>query len=398
MLSAIVAALVQGTTVPDTLTLDRALDLAARTRGQVIAARAGVDRARAEARLGTAAPNPLVKFEHAGEAPTNTLEVTQPLAWLLSSVSVRKAGDASIRRASADSVRTRFELAGAVTASFYRVLAADETLLLARQQVLAADTLLQLTTRRVALGDLSELERDQASQEVATLRLLERRAAEDARVARLALERAVGVPLSPATLIAGRLTVALGGPETRTWVSTTVATASTPRVIAAVEDSIAAAARLRAAGWKLLPIPSLLAKWEWGGPADAPANTIVGVSLPFPLWQFGQHEVALARAEAAQRGALTLEARLEAVQQIEVAGVRMEAARQRAYEATEVLFPTAQRLRVGAIRLYEAGRTGIFPVFEAFRREREAALIMVEELLAMHTAAAALRALSGPAR
>ena len=285
-----------------------------------------------------------------------------------------------------------------MTASFYRVLAADETLLLARQQVLAADTLLQLTTRRVALGDLSELERDQASQEVATLRLLERRAAEDARVARLALERAVGVPLSPATVIAGRLTVALGGPETRTWVSTTVATASTPRVIAAVEDSIAAAARLRAAGWKLLPIPSLLAKWEWGGPADAPANTIVGVSLPFPLWQFGQHEVALARAEAAQRGALTLEARLEAVQQIEVAGVRMEAARQRAYEATEVLFPTAQRLRVGAIRLYEAGRTGIFPVFEAFRREREAALIMVEELLAMHTAAAALRALSGPAR
>ena len=186
--------------------------------------------------------------------------------------------------------------------------------------------------------------------------------------------------------------------SSRTWVSTTVATASTPRAIAAVEDSIAAAARLRAAGWKLLPIPSLLAKWEWGGPADAPANTIVGVSLPFPLWQFGQHEVALARAEAAQRGALTLEARLEAVQQIEEAGVRMEAARQRAYEATEVLFPTAQRLRVGAIRLYEAGRTGIFPVFEAFRREREAALIMVEELLAMPTAAAALRALSGPAR
>jgi hypothetical protein len=95
---------------------------------------------------------------------------------------------------------------------------------------------------------------------------------------------------------------------------------------------------------------------------------------------------------------MALEARLEAVRQVEEAGVRMESARQRAYEATEVLFPTAQRLRAGAIRLFEAGRTGIFPVFEAFRREREAALIMVDELLAMHTAAAALRALSGPVR
>lgn len=398
MLSAVVVALIQGAVVPDTLTLDRALELAERSRGRIIAARAGVDRARADARRGTALPNPLVQFEHSDEAPTSTLEVTQPLSWALSSLSMRAAGDASIRRARADSLRTHYELAGEVAASFYRVLAADETLLLARQQVLAADTLLQLTTRRVALGDLSELERDQASQEVATLRLLERRAAEAARVARLGLERAMGVPLSGVTVIAGRLTGMLGGPEARTWVPTTPATASTPQVVAAVEDSIAAAARFRAARLRQLPIPSLLAKREWGGPPNAQSNMIIGLSVPFPLWQFGQHEVALARTEAVERAAMALEARLEAVRQVEEAGVRMDAARQRAYEATEVLFPTAQRLRTGAIRLFEAGRTGIFPVFEAFRREREAALIMVDELLAMHIAAAALRALSGPVR
>jgi outer membrane protein TolC len=393
MVLELLVTLSQGVTLPDTLTLDRALELAHRARGQVVVARAGVDRARADARRGTAVPNPSVKYEHAGDAPTSTLEVIQPLAWLAGTFDVRAAGDASIRRARADSVRTRYALAGEVTAAYYRVLAANEMHRIATQQALAADTLLQLTARRVALGDLSELDRDQASQEGAMLRLLEARALEDARVARITLERAMGARLSATTVFAGRLNVdSVAGFATMTAAEAIV---KAPIVAAAVEDSIAASARLRVARWRQLPIPSLLTKWEWGGPPNALSSTIVGFSVPFPLWQMGQHEVALARAEAAERGALAGEARLDAVRRIEEAGVRMVAARNRAIEASDVVFPTAQRLRVGAIRLFDAGRTGIFPVFEAFRREREAAIIMIQELLAMHTAAAELRGLIG---
>jgi len=376
--------------VPDTLTLERALLLAERTRGQVVVAGAGVDRARATARLGTAIPNPQVKYEHADLALTNTVEIIQPLWWLGGSGDTRSAGNASIRRARADSLRTRYTVAGEVMHAFYQVLAADQKLLLVRQQAQAADTLLRLTTRRVELGDLSELERDQASQEVATVRLLERRSFEDARVSRLALARAMGVHLQPDAIITGRL----ASFEPATSPSTTLI----PAVVAAIEDSAAAASRLSAARWRQLPIPGLLLKWEWGGPPNVPTNTIIGFSMPFPLWQFGQHEVALANADAMERGALATEARAEATRQVAEAHERMNAARERAREATEVLYPTAQRLRVGAVRLFDSGRTGIFPVFDAFRREREAAIIMIEELLAMHSAAATLVALTGPSR
>ena len=231
MLSVVVAALVQGVSGPGHADARARADFwPSARRGQVVVAGAGVDRARATARLGTAIPNPQVKYEHADLALTNTVEVIQPLWWLGSSGDTRSAGNASIRRARADSLRTRYTVAGEVMHAFYQVLAADQKLLLVRQQALAADTLLQLTTRRVALGDLSELERDQASQEVATVRLLERRSFEDARVSRLALARAMGVHLRPDAIITGRLAVF----EPATSAATTL---DAPLVVAAIEDS-----------------------------------------------------------------------------------------------------------------------------------------------------------------
>jgi hypothetical protein len=55
----------------------------------------------------------------------------------------------------------------------------------------------------------------------------------------------------------------------------------------------------------------------------------------------------------------------------------------------------ARRVRAGAVRLYEAGRTGVLPVFEALRAERDVARAMVRELLAFQEARADLAALRG---
>jgi hypothetical protein len=168
-----------------------------------------------------------------------------------------------------------------------------------------------------------------------------------------------------------------------------------PLVAIAVHDSAAAANRLMVARWRQMPLPSLLGKWEWGGGPGGPRNTILGFSVPLPLWQYGQHEVALARAEAAERSGAATEARFEGVRQLEEARVRLEESATRAEDARTQLFPMAVRLRAGAARLFEAGRTGILPVFEAFRREREAALLMVQEMLAYQVARAELVALLG---
>lgn len=397
MLSVVVAALIQGTTVPDTLTLDRAIGVAARSRGQVVSARSAVDRARADARRFSAIPNPLLQFEAAELAPTKSLQVTQPLSWIPGVGSARSAGTAAVRSAAADSVRSMAELARNVRASFYTTVAADETLRLVREHARAADTLLRFAERRATLGDISELERDQVAQEAATIRLMEQRAIADARIARLELGRALGSPVPPAVIIAARLDDRLPYFSSQSdWTPTTPAhVGDVPLVAMAVHDSAAAANRLAVARWRQLPLPALLGKWEWGGGPGAPRNTIIGFSMPLPLWQFGQHDVALARAEAAERSGAALEARLDGVKRLEEGRVRLEESGVRAGDAREQLFPTARRLRAGAVRLFEAGRTGILPVFEAFRREREAALLMVQEMLAYQIARAELAALLG---
>ncbi len=392
----LVAGLLQGVAVPDTLTLDRAIGVAVRSRGQVVSARSAVDRARADARRFSAIPNPLLQYE-ASETAAQSLQLTQPLSWLPGAGSARSAGTFAVRSAAADSVRSMAELARNVRVSLYTTVAADETLRLVREHAGAADTLLQLAERRAALGDISDLERDQVAQEAATIHLLEQRAVADARVARLELGRALGSAVPRTVVVAARLDDRLPyGNGQSDWTPTTPeGVGDVPLVAVAVHDSAAAANRFAVARWRQLPLPALLGKWEWGGGPGAPRNTIVGFSMPLPLWQFGQHDVALARAEAAERSGAALEARLEGVRQLDEGRVRLEESGARAGDAREQLFPTARRLRAGAVRLFEAGRTGILPVFEAFRREREATLLMVQEMLAYQIARAELAALLG---
>lgn len=387
----------QGVPVADTLTLDRALEYAARARGQVVSARGAVDRARAEARRFSAIPNPVLQYGSSDLTPTQSVQLLQPLSWLAGFGQARAAGSAAVRRASADSMRSTAEVARSVRVAFYTTVAADETLRLVRDHARAADTLLQLAERRSSLGDISELERDQVVQETATIRIMEQRAIADARVARLELGRALGAVVTPAVVVAARLDDRLPfGSGQTSWTPTTPASVGdVPLVAMAIHDSAAAANRLAVARWRQLPLPSFLGKWEWGGGPAAARNTILGFSVPLPLWQYGQHDVALARAEAAERSGGAIEARLEGVRQLEEGRVRVEESSTRAQDARTQLFPTAVRLRAGAVRLFEAGRTGILPVFDAFRREREAAMLMVQEMLAYQVARAELAALLG---
>lgn len=396
MLVVLFAGLLQGAALPDTLTLSRAQEAAVHARGRSLVARGAVDRARAEARRGAAIPNPVVQYEASDLAPTRTLQATQPLSWLPSFGSARAAGSASVRSVAADSAWTMAMLARDVRVALYGALAADEVLRLFREHASAADSLLQMAGRRAALGDISELERDQVAQEAATVRLQEQRAIAEARIARLELGRTLGVAVSRDAVIAARLDDRLPAPGGQAdWIPTTPdGVRDLPLVAAAVEDSAAAAGRLAVAKWRQLPIPALLGKWEWGGPG-VPRNTIVGFSVPLPLWQVGQHEVSSARAEAVERSGAALEARLEGVRRLEEGRVRFEESAARARETRDQLFPVARRLRVGALRLFESGRTGILPVFEAFRRERETAMLMVQELLAYQVARAELVALLG---
>jgi cobalt-zinc-cadmium efflux system outer membrane protein len=122
---------------------------------------------------------------------------------------------------------------------------------------------------------------------------------------------------------------------------------------------------------------------------------IFGLALPIPLWSQGNEVVALARGGAAEQSAVVAEARLAARALVASAGVRLAESTRRATFARDSLLPEARRVRAGAVRLYEEGRTSVLPVLDALRAEREVARLAVSEMLAFQDARADLDAVLG---
>jgi cobalt-zinc-cadmium efflux system outer membrane protein len=383
---------VQDAPVRDSVTLEQALGRARAARPRVAAASGAAERGRGAGRVATIIPNPQAQLETDHSAPTRKLTVVQPLGWI-----VRRPWDLSVGRALrdrgvADSLIVLADLGRDVRAAFFTSLANDEQYRLLREQASLADSLVLTANRRLEAGDLSELERDQFAQEASRARLAYWEAREQASVARLDLARAIAVPVTAPPRPVGALDEGL---DDATLDGSDGDVASLPAMRGAVADSIAARNRLRSAQWAMLPIPSLLAGREWGGDVELRREAIVGLSVPIPIWSQGREAVAEARGLAAEQAARTAEARLTLGSELLAAQTRLRESALRARFARDSLMTEARRVRAGAVRLYEAGRTGVLPVFEALRAERDVARAMVRELLAFQEARADLAALRG---
>jgi cobalt-zinc-cadmium efflux system outer membrane protein len=372
----------------DTLTIDDALARARVARPRVAAASAIVERAIGAARVGAIIPNPTAQFENDDLAPTYKLMATQPLAWLPRRGADLAAGRAGVERARADSAQTLADVGRDVRRSFFGALAADRQLALATEQRVLADSLARLASRRAAAGDISDLERDQISLEASRARLAAEQARQSADIARAELARAVAWESANSPRAVGALDAGLGQSD-----SSTAPIDALPFVRGAVADSSAAAARLKAAQIARIPIPGIVAGREWG--AGSSNNLILGLALPIPIFSLGGEAVHQARGAAAELSALAAESRLTARAQLEAARARTESSDRRARFARDSLLPEAIRVRAGAVRLYEEGRTSVLPVLDALRAEREVARATVAELLAFQEARADLYAVLG---
>ncbi|HTL06138.1 MAG TPA: TolC family protein [Gemmatimonadales bacterium] len=373
------------------LTLQEALRQARETRGRPAAAAAGVAEARAERRFAGRIPNPGVSYERTGDTPRQHLLVDQDLSWLLTRGPDRAAAAAGIRRAQADSLQTMAELVEEVRVAFFEALGARETLRLVEDQTGYNDSLTRIARARLDVGDISRFEYEQVAQDGRRALLLLSETREAARVADAALSQAIGWrgPGNPQP--AGALDAELDADT-----SLVLSPDSVPAVRAAVADSLAAAATLRSARMGRVPLPSLTAGAEWDDPGD-PGHTlsVLGIALPLPLWHSGGAEVALAGARAQLAAAETREARLEAGRALAEARVRLVESARRARFGRDSLVPAARELRLRSVAAYRAGETGVTPVLDALRSERDVVLSGVRDLQAFQAALARWRALFG---
>lgn len=372
----------------DSLTLAGALEHARTGRSQAAIASARASEGRSAVRAAGAITNPSVSYSYSDAVPTNHLVFDQPLDWLLRRGSDRSLARAGVERALADSAQTMNLLERDVRVAFWRARAGQLSLDLVEQQAAQADSLARIAGARFRAGDISLLEQEQAELEAARARQSVSTARETALVARAELARAIGAEALPRTV--GALDTGLDQlPDSAMEIS------ASPIVRAAVADSLAAAASARSAARARIPVPALTGGVEWGDPDQRGTLALFGVSIPLPLWQKGEGTVAGARARAAGAAAATREARLDADRDARQARIRLEETATRARVARDSLMPAAARLRARALRAYQSGETGIVPVLDAFRGEREIVLGGLADELAFQEAVAQWYALSG---
>jgi len=373
----------------DSLTLSDALERARRQRGIVASAAAGVAGARAAARTAGAIPNPTISYSHTESTPVNHFLMDQPFDWLIRRGPDRAAGRAGVARAVADSAGAVTSLLHEVRVAFYRARAARLAESLVGAQASLADSVAGIAAARLRAGDISQLEQEQAALEAHRARQTESAARETARAAEADLARALGWE-GPAPGAAGALDEGLDRIP-----GDSLEGAELPAVRAAVADSTAAAAQARSARLARVPLPTLQSGAEWGDDAQPGALAVIGISLPFPLWNHGGGAAAAAKARAEQTAALTREARLDAVRQIRQARIHLEESAARARDDRDALAPAAAALRARTVRAYQAGETGILPVLDALRTERDVLLTTLRDQLTYQEALADWYALAG---
>ena len=377
MISLLLTSLLLAQAPGDSLTLRAALAHARSHRAQVRVSAAQVAAARASARIAGTLPNPVASYSYTDDPPRQHASLDQSFDWLLTRGADRAAAGSGVRRAVADSVQTAADLAAEVRSAFYAVVAARELERLTDAQGIVADSLAVLGALRVASGDIAEAERDQLVLEAVRAGQRKSRTREAAALAWARLARAIGWegdhPALSGTLDEG---LSAAAPENRGPFL------SVPMIQAAVADSEAAGQRMRRASLARMPLPSLMAGADWDDPGGRQgALAVFGLSLPIPLWQRGNGALALARAEAAQAAAGTAEVRLETARLLSEAQTRLTEAAGRARVARDSLLPVARRLRERATAAYRAGETGIIPLLEALRAERDVTAEAVDDRL-----------------
>jgi cobalt-zinc-cadmium efflux system outer membrane protein len=376
----------------DSLTLRGAIDLAQTRRSQVLLAGALTAEAQAGVRVAGTVPNPVASYQHTESSFTNEAKIEQRLDWLATRWSNRSAAQANLLGAQADSTQVVADLAREVRIAFYQSLAARETRRLVAEQGLIADSLVTLAEERVAVGDISVIEREQFAVEAGRARQALLQAQQDEDISRAALARAIGHPDTIRIELAGALDQGLGAAlqETGPGIETI------PALRRAVADSAAAASLTRVAGLQRLPIPSVVLGQEWDSePFSSSSGWLLGLSFPIPIWNIGGGNAAVAEARAQSAAARSSERRLLVNELLAQTRARLEATQLRALFLRDSLLPRTQRLRAGVARLYRAGQINVLPLFDALRSERDVALSYTRTLFEFQQAVADWLALRG---
>ncbi len=387
------------TEMSETLTLERALDLAFADSPGIGAADAGVRAAEAQRRTAGLRPNPSVSVEVENVvgsgiySGTRGAEVTAGL-----SLPLEMGGKRSARIAVADTqtIRARLDIAVAradlrlrVTQAYNDGVATERRVGVARDQLRIADEGMRAASVRVRAGRASPLEEQRADVARINARAALAQAERNAALARDNLARLIGqVPSSLDTVWFDR--VGSFGPFMAASADGTLALAL------AEADVSTANAQVRLARSQRVPDLTLSAgarRLE----ATNDVAAVFGVSVPFPLFNSGRANLDAARAQKDQAESLRRVALLNARQAIAVAETDLANAESNARTATgPALAAAVEAARIARIG-YREGKFGQLDLLEAERTLAQTRVAAIDTVSAYQDAKARLERLTARA-
>jgi cobalt-zinc-cadmium efflux system outer membrane protein len=382
-------------------TLDRVVSEALAKSPQVAAARA--EETGAEGELAADArwlrENPELEVEYGTDAPTLNEGERRLSVALSQTLEVAGQRGLRVRRAEAalEAARAR-RLAAELSAAREAADAAAELarleahVKLAEEALAAARALEEAAARRFQAGDVPELERNAAVLERARVEARAALTRAEMISARATLNRLLGRPVTAALVLELR---PLGVPSELLGKS--------PEVVAARSEAEAAGAEVDLLRRERIPDPTVSLGYEREtrpeehvtGPDLHTAPMVVArLSLPLPLWDRNQGELAAARARRATREA-EREAREREAQAEQVSALEAYKAAGTAEAALTSALPGVERNLTLVQRAYEAGELGLDALLLARDRAYAARGEAIDAAAALARARSALLRASG---
>ena len=339
-------------------------------------ARARVAIAQAETRGRTLYANPVVNFSHEGAGRTEFFQAEQILPITGRLNLLRQAGSAFVRATEAEGAFALWQARSVLRQAFYGVLAAEESKSLHRAGLKEIAAVIRVLADREREGEGSKFERLRTEREraelLAELTLLR---------AATALERAQLLAFLPEGMNIPSLS---GNLETPSLAVN--ADELTQRALSLREDYQAEQRRLeqyrieqRAAERLRFPEPILNAglKRAAVGPGSMANGPVVGITIPIPLFNKGQAEVARYAAEQ-ERASARLDVLARQIRAAVEGTLQAFTVRQQLRDAyRKELAETGPELVQIATIAYQEGEIGILQLLDAYRVQRQAQLRMI---------------------
>jgi len=365
---------------------------------RVALARADSAAARAALLTARALPNPSLAASYTGDKPSKhvSLDVPFDVPWTRGPRigAARALGRAASLRLLSERIAAQLE----VDTTYSMALAARARFGLAQQTARDADSLRVMATKRRDAGDASDLDVDLAT----VLAGQQANAASSDSLNYMHLLVTVQALMGlPADSVAIVLVDSLAYPAADSADDEFAAAASDPLraipFVAAAEASVQAAELAVAREHRLVwGVPSLQVGVDWGDPANDPPNKLlpmVGVAIPIPLLDRNRGPIAQAEAERDRARAELALVRLEVQQQL-VEGARERGSLVRQVARDRDLVARANRVAAKSLEAYREGAMALPAVLEARRAARDVIGQYIDDLAALLTVEAELRALT----